>query len=103
MPSDAPKPNRVRLNLGVRLNFWSALIFAVSSARLCILVYCLLASSIERNDREVIEARLKEYAAVYQGGGVGALQRCVYRDGVPSTERSLFVRLVNVWNTVTLA
>lgn len=95
--------SRLRRNFGVRLNLWYALVFAVSSAVLCALVYYLLAATIERKDREVIEARLKEYGAVYQAGGVGALQRWVYREGIPSTERSLFVRLVNVWNNVTLA
>ena len=94
---------RVRGNFGVRLNLWYALIFTGSSAALCAVVYYLLAATIERKDREVIEARLKEYAVVYQTGGVGALQRWVSREGLPSTERSLFVRLVNVWNNVTLA
>ena len=94
---------RVRGNFGLRLNLWYALIFTVSSAGLCALVYYLLAATLERKDQEVIEARLKEYAVVYQTGGVGALQRWVSREGLPSTERSLFVRLVNVRNNVTLA
>src|SRR5712664_2448357 len=79
---------RLPRNFSVRLNLWYALIFTASSAALCALVYYLLASTIERKDREVIEARLKEYSAVYQAGGVGALQRWVYREGIPSTERS---------------
>jgi signal transduction histidine kinase len=94
---------RWRSNFSVRLNVWYALIFTASSAGLCALVYYLLAATIERKDREVIEARLKEYAAVYQSGGIGALQRWVHREGIPPSERSLFVRLVNVWNNVTLA
>src|SRR5436309_14216866 len=94
---------RLRRNFSVRLNLWYALIFTASSAALCALVYYLLAAAIEGKDREVIEARLKEYAAVYQSGGIGALQRWVHREGIPPTERSLFVRLVNVWNNVTLA
>jgi len=106
-PSVASNPRtlikRLRSNFSVRLNVWYALIFTVSSAGLCATVYYLLAATIERKDREVIEARLKEYAAVYQTGGIGALQRWVHREGIPSSERSLFVRLVNVWNNVTLA
>ncbi|HXI51237.1 MAG TPA: ATP-binding protein [Candidatus Saccharimonadales bacterium] len=94
---------RLRSNFSVRLNLWYALVFTSSSALLCALVYYLLAATIERKDREVIEARLKEYAAVYQAGGIDALQRWVYREGIPSTERSLFVRLMNPWNNVTLA
>ena len=94
---------RLRRNFSVRLNVWYALIFTASSAALCVLVYYLLAAAIEGKDREVIEARLKEYSAVYQAGGLSALQRWVHREGIPPTERSLFVRLVNVWNTVTLA
>src|SRR5262245_34466114 len=101
MSSDLLK--RLRGNFTVRLNLWYALIFTASSAGLCALVYYLLAATIERTDREVIEARLKEYAAVYQTGGVGALKRWVDREGIPASERSLFVRIVNPWNNVTLA
>src|ERR1043166_7117001 len=94
---------RLHGNFSVRLNLWYALVFTASSAMLCALVYYLLAAALEGKDREVLEARLKEYSAVYQAGGVSALQRWVYREGIPPSERSLFVRLVNVWNNVTLA
>src|SRR2546427_5247849 len=94
---------RVRGNFRVRLNLWYASVFTASRAALRALVYYVLAATIERKDREVIEARLKEYAVVYQTGGLGALQRWVYREGLPATERSIFVRLINVRNNVTLA
>ncbi len=54
--------SRLRHNFSVRLNFWYALIFTASSMVLCALVYYLLAAAIVGKDREVLEARLKEYS-----------------------------------------
>ncbi|MBM3882197.1 MAG: HAMP domain-containing histidine kinase [Verrucomicrobia bacterium] len=93
---------RVRRNFGLRLNLWYALIFIVSSAALFGLLYYALLAVIERKEREVIEARLKECAAIYQAGGVGALRNGLARDEQAAGTRPFFVRLVNRWNTVQL-
>jgi len=66
---------QLRRNTGVRLSLWFALIFALSAAALLALVYYLVEQDFERKDQEVILARLKEYAAVYQAGGAEALRR----------------------------
>src|SRR6267142_1608887 len=86
-----------RRNIGVRLGLWYALIFAFSSIALFTLAYYLLAAAVGSKDREVIEARLKEAAAVYNGGGVGGLQRWVKSQPQP-VQQTLFVRLLNVYN-----
>src|SRR2546426_6366382 len=91
--------DRLRRNIGVRLSLWYALIFTVSSVALFTLAYYLLAAAIGSKDREVLEARLKEAAAVYDGGGVGALQRWV-KSQSPQLQQTLFVRLLNVFNSV---
>src|SRR5258706_14341676 len=57
-----------RRNIAVRLSLWYALIFTLSSLALFSLAYYLLAGAIGSKDREVLEARLKEVAAVYNGG-----------------------------------
>ena len=89
----------LRRNIGIRLGLWYALIFTVSSVALFTLAYYLLAAAIGSKDREVLEARLKEAAAVYDGGGVGALQRWV-KSQSPQLQQTLFVRLLNVFNSV---
>ena len=62
-----------RRNLGVRLGLWYALVFAASSIALLMVAYYLLAGAIGRKDREVLDARLQEYAAIYDDGGLPAL------------------------------
>jgi signal transduction histidine kinase len=89
----------LRRNVGVRLSLWYALVFMLSSVALLAFAYYLLAAAIGSKDREVLEARLKEAATVYESGGVNALQLWV-KSQPPETQRTLFVRLVNVFNNV---
>jgi len=89
----------LRRNISVRLSLWYALIFTVSSVALLMLAYYLLAAAVGRKDAEVLEARLKEAAAVYDGGGVGALRVWV-QGQPPAVQRSLFVRVVSAFNNV---
>jgi signal transduction histidine kinase len=91
--------DRLRRNIAVRLSLWYALVFAVSSVALLAIAYYLLAGAIGAKDSEVLVARLKEAAAVYDAGGVDGL-----RDWVQSQparlQKTLFVRLVNAFNDV---
>src|SRR5947208_14262190 len=87
----------LRRNIGVRLGVWYAFIFGLSSIALFTLAYYLVAGAVGSKDREVLEARLKEAAAVYNGGGVGALQRWV-KSQPQEVQQTLFVRLLNVFN-----
>jgi signal transduction histidine kinase len=89
----------LRRNTGVRLSVWYALIFMVSSAALFLLAYYLLAIAIGSKDREVLDARLKEAAIVYEAGRVSGLRNWV-RSQPESFQKSTFVRLVNVFNNV---
>jgi signal transduction histidine kinase len=88
-----------RKSIGLRLSLWYALVFVLSSAALFVLAYYLLADVIGRKDREVLEARLKEVAAIYQGGGSRALQAWV-QSQPPEVQRALLVRIVNGFNQV---
>jgi signal transduction histidine kinase len=97
MFSDRLEP--LRRNIAVRLSLWYALIFAASSVALLAIAYYLLAAAISHKDSEVLESRLKEAAAVYEGGGGGALRSWVQTQP-PQFQRTLFVRLVNVFNHV---
>jgi signal transduction histidine kinase len=84
----------LRRNIGLRLSLLYALIFTTSSVALLALAYYLLAVAVEAKDREVLEARLKEAAVVYQAGGVNALQAWV-RSQPEQAQKTMFVRLLN--------
>ena len=58
-------PKRPFRRFTVRLSLWYAAIFTLSAAVLFSLLYVLLAAALERNDHEMIETRLRAYAAVY--------------------------------------
>jgi signal transduction histidine kinase len=91
----------LRRNIGLRLSLLYALIFAVSSVTLLALAYYLLAAAIGGKDREVLEARLKEAAVVYQTGGVIGLRSWVASQP-PAVQNTMFVRLVNTNNNTGL-
>ena len=81
--------------LSFRLNVWYAAVFVISSALVFALLYYLLGQAIDRKDREVIEARLGEYIAVYENGGVPALQGWVQRVNEARKQRTFFVRVAS--------
>jgi len=84
----------LRRNIGVKLSLWYALVFMLSSALLFVFAYYLLAGAIGGKDREVIEARLKEAATIYQAGGPAALRRWV-NSMSPENRNTMFLRLIN--------
>jgi hypothetical protein len=67
----------LRRNVGLRLSLLYAFIFTLSSVALLALAYYLLAAAVGNKDREVLEARLKEAAVVYEAGGVTGLRSWV--------------------------
>ena len=81
--------------LSFRLNLWYAAVFIVSSALVFALLYFLLGRAIDGKDREVIQARLGEYVAVYEAGGVPALQGWVRRVNEARKQRTFFVRVAS--------
>jgi signal transduction histidine kinase len=93
--------DRLRRNIGLRLSLWYALIFIISSAALFILTYYLLAMAIQDRERELLEGRLKEAAAIYDRGGVRELRDWM-RNQSPKMQRILYVRLMHNSESVTL-
>ena len=89
-------------NIAVRLSLWYVLVFTVSSAALFILAYYLLARAVGSKDQEVLEARLKEAAAIYDASGIAALRNWV-NSQPPEIQSTTFVRLINIFNTVVYA
>ncbi len=86
-------------SINFRLNIWYALTFLLSVAGLFLALYFLIAAAVQRQDREIVEARLKELAAIYNSGGAVALHTWVRRSEDARREK-LFIRIVNRWNEV---
>jgi signal transduction histidine kinase len=84
----------LRRNVAVRLSLWYAFIFTLSSLALFGFAYYLLAAAVGSKDREVLEARWKEIAAVYDGGGPVALRLWV-QGQPPAVRQGLFIQVVN--------
>lgn len=93
---------RVGRSLALRLSLGYAAFFTVGAAVLFGLTYLLLASALEHKDREVIEARLNECAAIYESGGLRALDRLVEQDRRSGKETSFFVRVAGPRGSVLL-
>jgi signal transduction histidine kinase len=87
-------PERLGRTLSFRLNLWYAAAFIVSACLLYSLLYFILSLAIERKDREVMEARLKEYSAIYQSGGMPGLFAWVKNSGESRRLKDFFVRVL---------
>ena len=109
-----PDHPRSRLCPQTRLNAWAAVslfvwacgyaaLFTLSAAILFGLLYLLLASALQRKDREIIEARLRECARSMTAAASRALQDLVQRSGESDKDRSFFVRLAGQRGSVAVA
>ncbi len=88
--------------LSFRLNLWYALIFMASAVLLFGLIYWLLSAAIDRKDRGLIEARLREGLAVYGQGGVPAVRDWASRINRAHRHAMFFVRIVQPNGSVPL-
>ena len=79
-------------SLSFRLNLWYSTIFTVSMLAILGLLYALMTLTIERKDREVVQARAKELATVYYAGGIPALER--YLRTAEGAAQPYFVRVI---------
>ena len=82
-------------SFAIRLSLWFAAVFTVSAIILFALLYFLLGSFLEQSEQEVIQARLKECAAVYESRGLPALSDLVHRTDFSQNEGPFFVRVVS--------
>jgi signal transduction histidine kinase len=94
--------NRLWQSFAVRLSLWFAVAFTISAAILFTLLYLLLTSFFEQSQREIIEARLKECAAVYEARGLSALNDLVHRTEFDQNEGPFFVRVTGPQRSVLL-
>src|SRR5436190_23955975 len=60
-------------SFSLRLNLWYAAFFIFGCFALFLLAYFVLALFIQQKEREVLRAKLEEYRAWYENGGLAAL------------------------------
>jgi signal transduction histidine kinase len=82
------------LLFGLRLALWYATLFVIGSLAIVVLTYYVARVSLEQRDRQIIEAKIGEYASAYRRGGIGALADTVRAEQLTAPER-LFVRVVD--------
>ena len=79
---------------GLRLGLWYATLFVIGSIAIVFLTYFLTAASLAERDRQIIRAKLGQYAAAYDRGGINELADTVSAEQRTAPER-LFVRVVD--------
>ena len=95
MPS---KPiERSGRSFSLRLNLWYAAFFIFGCFALFLLAYFVLASSIQQKEKEVIRARLEEYRAWYENGGLAGLSEN-FVNSRGQDRNAFFVRIVGIGN-----
>lgn len=77
-----------------RLNLWYSAVFTVSVLVVVAALYLLMALTIARKDREVVQARCEEFGAIYRTGGLPGLKRYVNAQKAGG----YFVRLTSPFN-----
>ena len=92
--------DRLRHALSFRLALWYAVVFVASSTALIALTYVLLAASLRRYDREMIQSTLVQYATAYARGGVPALDREIRTSQVGAAPGPFFVRTIGAQQDV---
>ena len=88
--------------LSFRLSLRYAAIFTGSALLLFVLIYYLLGAAINQKDHDLVESRLREYQAVYEGGGVQALNEWINRVGEAQRQQTFFVRVSKPGQSATL-
>src|SRR4051812_46471882 len=58
---------------GLRIALWYATLFIVGSLAIVFLTYYLMSASLAQRDRQLINAKLGQYAAAYSRGGIDEL------------------------------
>jgi len=85
--------NHLGRTISFRLNLWHASIFTVSACLLYVVLYFLISIGIERQDRDILQAQLKEYSAAYSAGGVPALREFIRLSDASKKQEPYFVRV----------
>ncbi|MGC9196735.1 MAG: sensor histidine kinase [Syntrophobacteraceae bacterium] len=85
--------SRMRRSVSFRIAVWYSIIFPLSSFLVIGIFYFLLSSYVNHKDRQILHAKLDEYASRYNEGGIPALARAIREDRQKDKRVSFFVRL----------
>lgn len=89
--------------LSFRLNFWYTSIFTASVLIIVAFLYVMMSLTIERKDREVLQARAEEFATVFRTGGLAQLQNYINaQQKNRSAAQPYFVRVISPFNKIIL-
>jgi heavy metal sensor kinase len=94
------RPRSFNRTFSFQLNLWYASIFILSAGALFVLVYALMSVAIDRKEREVIEARSKEYVLAYRAGGLAALRNWANQNEGNSSQRPFLVRVIGPFRRI---
>jgi signal transduction histidine kinase len=83
----------LRKTVSFRLTVWYSGIFILSSLLLFSFAYFLLSSSLNKQDKEAIQLKLKELSTIYQTGGIELLEREVSIEKKFKKKGPFFIRL----------
>jgi signal transduction histidine kinase len=93
-PDGAARPHsRFARTFGLRIALWYAALFILGAVAIVCLTYFLTATSLEERDRQLIDAKLGQYATEYARGGMARLVDTIQAEQRTAPER-LFVRVV---------
>ena len=84
---------RLRNTTGFRLTLWYSGLFILSTLTLFGVAYLLLASTLQRKDRETLQLQLQEYVAAYQRGGLAAVETALAEQKQTTGKVLFFVRM----------
>lgn len=76
--------------VGVKMTLGHLFLLIVSSSFLFFMFYYLFSQSLEKKDHEILEARFKEYKAIYSLGGIAALEKYMLSPDLSIKESSAF-------------
>jgi signal transduction histidine kinase len=89
--------------LSFRLNFWYTSIFTASVLIIVAFLYVMMSLTIERKDREVLQARAEEFATVFRTGGLAQLQNYINaQQENRSSAQPYFVRAISPFGKIIL-
>jgi signal transduction histidine kinase len=82
------------------LNLWYTAFFMAASMALFLLAYVVVAELIQQNEKEVIRARVEEYRAWYESGGLPLLRERFLTTRM-NDKNAFFIRVTGWGNTAT--
>ena len=88
---------RAGSSFSLRLNLWYAAFFIFGCFALFLIAYFVLATSMQQRDKEVLRARLDEYRAWYEGGGLPGLSQKFFNSRA-GDRNAFLVRVVGPFN-----